>query len=142
MPTTEHYYVVNSRITNTKRKELVILTYLTPEEENELDENNKVTLTRANQTFSIRKNNIYCYGDVDLKEGSDDSHEIANFDFLDYLNGIGVKIPSDYDYEHHVCRSTINKYRITETWRPDVLVRYAHGCLNKPKKILLFRLSA
>jgi hypothetical protein len=133
---------VNSRITNTKGKELVILTYLTQEEENILDEQNEIILKRANKTFSIRKNNIYCYGDVDLNEGSDDSKEIANFDFLDYLNGIGIKIPSDYNYEHHVCYSPLKKYRITETWKPDVLVRYAHGCLNKPKKILLFRLSA
>lgn len=142
MPTTEHYYVVNSRINSNKNKELVILTYLTEEEENVLDETNEIKLKRANQTFSIRKNNIYCYGDVDLREGSDDSYEISNFDFLDYLNGIGVKIPSDYNYEKHECHSPIPKYRITETWRPDVLVRYAHGCLNKPKKILLFRLSA
>lgn len=138
MPTTTDYYILTSRITYSGNKEKIILTHITEEEEAVLDSGENLEIVRGVRKFNIHANNIYCYGDIDLREGSDDSKEIATFDFLDYLNGVGIKIPSDYNYENHECHSPIDRYRITETWRPEVLTRYAHGCLGKPKKILLF----
>ena len=138
MPIFKEFYILTSRI-NSKRKEQVIITYLNEDEEKKLDDNNQITLKRGKTTFHIHMNNIYCYGEVDLRKGSNDCAQIADFDFLDYLGMKGIVIPSDYDYEHHECHSPLKSYRWTETWRPDVLVRFAHGSINKPKRIILFK---
>lgn len=115
------------------------MTYITEEEEQELDKNNTLTLKRNNIIFQIHSNNVYCYGEVNFKEGSDDCKQIATFNFLDYLGWKGIMLPSDYHYDTHECHSPLTSYRWYETWQPDVLARYAHGCLNKPKRIVLFR---
>ena len=115
------------------------MTYITEEEEQQLDEGKQLILNRGNTSFQVHSNNIYCYGEVDFHEGSDDCKQIATFNFLDYLGWKGIVLPSDYHYDTHECHSPLKIYRWYETWRPDVLARYAHGCLNKPKRIVLFR---
>ena len=138
MPIFQDYYILISRI-DINRREQVIMTYITEEEEQELDERNELTLKRNNIVFQIHSNNVYCYGEVNFKEGSDDCKQIATFNFLDYLGWKGIMLPSDYHYDTHECHSPLTSYRWYETWQPDVLARYAHGCLNKPKRIILFR---
>lgn len=138
MPIFQDYYVLISRI-DTNHREQVIMTYIMEEEEQELDKNNTLTLNRNNIVFQIHSNNVYCYGEVNFKEGSDDCKQIATFNFLDYLGWKGVMLPSDYHYDTHECHSPLTSYRWYETWQPDILARYAHGCLNKPKRIVLFR---
>lgn len=138
MPIFQNYYVLTSYI-DKKHKELVVMTYINEEEEQKIDEGEKVTINRGDKTFIVHHNNIYCYGEVDFRKGSEDCEEIANFSFLNFLGSKGVVIPSDYDYERHECHSPIKYYRWSETWRSDVLARYAHACLNKPKRIVLFK---
>lgn len=138
MPIFKDYYVLISR-KGMNYKEQIIMTHITEEEEQKLDNGKEIILKRDNISFHITINNTYCYGEVDFNKGSDDCEQIATFNFLNYLNEKGICIPSDYDYEHHVCNSPINKYRWTETWNPDDLARYAHGCLNKPNRIVLFK---
>ena len=138
MPIFQDYYILISRIDD-KRKEQVIMTYITEEEEQKLDDSEELILERGNMSFQINYNNIYCYGEVDFHEGSDDCKQIATFNFLNYLGWKGIVIPSDYYYDTHECHTPIKPYRWRETWKPDVLARYAHGCLNKPQRIVLFR---
>lgn len=138
MPIFQDYHILVSRI-DVNHREQVIMTYITEEEEQELDERNELTLKRNNIIFQIHSNNVYCYGEVNFKEGSDDCKQIATFNFLDYLGWKGIMLPSDYHYDTHECYSPFTSYRWYETWQPDVLARYAHGCLNKPKRIVLFR---
>lgn len=114
------------------------MTYITEAEELELDKGKQLILKRGNRNFTVDKNNIYCYGNVDFSEGSDDMKQIATFSFLDYLGAVGIHIPSDYHYDTHECHSPLRCYRWTETWRPEVLAKYAHGCLGKPERIVLF----
>ena len=138
MPIVQDYYILTSR-TDAKRIEQVIMTYITEEEEQKLDSNEELILERGEVSFNIQCNNVYCYGEVDFNKGSDDCKKIATFNFLNYLGWKGIVIPSDYHYDTHECHSPLKSYRWTETWKPDVLARYAHGCLNKPERIVLFR---
>lgn len=138
MPIFQDYFVLISRI-DTLRKEQVIMTYITEEEEQQLDNGKEITLERGSKSFQVHRNNVYCYGEVDFHEGSDDCKQIATFNFLNQLDWKGVVIPSDYHYDFHECHSPLTCYRWTETWEPDTLARYAHGCLNKPKRIVLFK---
>lgn len=138
MPIFQDYHILISRI-DTNHREQVIMTYITEEEEQKLDESKELVIERGNMIFQVHHNNIYCYGEVNFKEGSDDCKQIATFNFLDYLGWKGVMLPSDYHYDTHECHSPFTSYRWYETWQPDVLARYAHGCLNKPERIILFR---
>lgn len=138
MPIFQDYHILVSR-TDVNHKEQVIMTYITEEEEQKLDESKELVIERGNMIFKVHHNNIYCYGEVNFKEGSDNCKQIATFNFLDYLGWKGIMLPSDYHYDTHECHSPLTSYRWYETWQPDVLARYAHGCLNKPERIVLFR---
>ena len=84
MPIFQNYYVLTSYI-DKKHKELVVMTYINEEEEQKIDEGEKVTINRGDKTFIVHHNNIYCYGEVDFRKGSKDCEEIANFSFLNFL---------------------------------------------------------
>ena len=46
---------------------------------------------------------------------------------------------SNYDYDKHVAYSDNRKScKYTETWSSGVVAKYAHGCLGKPKRIIIF----
>lgn len=110
------------------------------EEEEELIDNigkETITFKRGDKVFSIKMNDIYCYGDIDLNK-QDICDRISKFSFLSHLGFSGIPIYSNYDYETHTCLTSIKKLMWSETWNPLDLVRYAHACLNKPNKILLF----
>lgn len=116
------------------------MTYISEEEESLIDRGKTLNLQRGDAEFTIESYDIYCYGEVNFDLSSDDMYKIDNLNFLDYLKGAsGYPICSDYDYESHTCKSPISCYRITETWHPSVLARYAHGCLGKPQRIVLFK---
>lgn len=138
MPIYKDFSVLVSHIDRNIREQ-VVMTYISEEEENVLDEGKQLTIERGDASFIIHKNNVYCYGEVDFSIDSLDCQQIATFNFLNFLLGVGVKIPSDYDYENHECHSPIRHYRWTETWSPEVLARYAYACLNKPKRVALFK---
>lgn len=118
----------------------IVMTYISEHEENQLDNlSDKIlVLERGDKTFNIQMHRVYCYGKVDFNN-DDDLNIIENFNFLNHLGAVGVHIYADYDYESHTCSSPTNHYKWTETWSPSHLARYAHGCLNKPERIVLFR---
>lgn len=140
MPISKDYHIVNINRNNRSSKELIVMTHISKQEEDLLDEGKDIKVNRGNRTFDVTARNLYCYGEVDFSDGSDDLMKINTFNFLNHLNNFtGVSICSDYDYEHHECHSPIKEYRWTHTWQPARLCQYAHGCLNKPKRIVLFR---
>lgn len=137
MPTFKDCIIVDSHVTKGSTHK-VIMTSITEEQENILDKDGQLTLDVNGLKCIVNKNNVYCYGVVDFTKGSDDLKEIAKFTFLDYRSDSGVVIPASYDYEKHECVSKKPFYMITETFKPDVLVKYKHACINKPERIVLF----
>lgn len=137
-----NYHILSDNQAKTKR-ELTVMTYITEKEESEIDNGKILVLTRGDRQLTIEPRRVYCYGEVDFNTGSDDMKQIDNFNFLDYLNGFnGLPVYSDYDYNTHTCRSPIKRLRWTETWRPAIIAQYAHGCLGKPPRIVLFKMLA
>lgn len=118
------------------------MTYISEKEEIALDKGETINLKRGNRTWTITTRNIYCYGEVDFNTGSEDMKQIDTFDFLNYLGGVGLHIYSDYHYDTHECHSPIKNCRWTETWHPAKIAQYAHGCLKKPQRIVLFKTNA
>lgn len=138
LPVTLNYHILISNTIN-KKHNSVIMTWISKEEEEYIDTlNNKVLkLKRGDKTFDITSNQIYCYGELDFTK-EEDNKAIENFKFTNHLEGVGKKIPSNYDYESHTCIAPTRRYKWTETWSPLVLVKFAHGSLGKPERIVLF----
>lgn len=140
MPFSKDYHIINSNRLDKNTREVVVMTPISDEEETLLDEGRDVKLKRGEYVFLVEAKKLYCYGEVDFHDGSEDLKQINDFNFLDHLNNFnGATICSDYDYEHHVCNSPVNYCRFVDTWQPAKLCQYAHGCLNKPDRIALFK---
>lgn len=138
MPIDPTYKVISFH-TNLTSKEVFIITGIDDSDINKINHSCNLHLKRGNCTFNVTPDNIFCYGDIDFNEGSEDSATLDTFNWLDHLDAKGVPIPSNYNYDKHEC--TTNKKFIlwTETFKNSVLCRYLHGCLGKPKFTLIFK---
>lgn len=96
-----------------------------------------ITITKGDRTFNINRNNIYCYGNVNFRDDNDLS-VIDKFKFLNHLEGVGLKVYANYNYETHSCKSPRKFALQSETWSPVFLSKFAHAALNKPERIILF----
>lgn len=143
MPISPNYRILCSNSSGDKtptQKRYTVMTYINEEEEKEIDGlgNKFIKLERGDIVFSINHNKIYCYGEINLYD-KETINEINKFRFLDFLSGFsGIPIYSNYNYDNHCCYSPRKYLLKTETWTPIDLVKYAHGCLNKPNRIILF----
>ena len=138
MPIKQTFAVMSSHIIDKGNSLSVIMTHITQEEEELLDAKKEIIINRGDRTFVLDQSNLYCYGSIEFNNNSKDLDTIEQFPFLDYLGPVGIRIPSDYDYNTHTCRSPINSYRTTETWNPVDVCQYAHGYLGKPEKVAIF----
>lgn len=115
-----------------------IMTYLTKEEEVKLDNKETIEIDRGFRHFTISPRDVYCYGEIDFHNGSDDYKELAKMKFLNHLCFCGVWIEANYDYDKHCCYSPIKRKQWYDTTRPEVLSQYTHGILGKPKRCIIF----
>lgn len=117
---------------------LTIMTYITEEEEAILDAKDRpLHLDRGNKLFDIDMSDVYCYGEIDLKD-EETLDTISRFKFLNHLDFGGLHIPSGYHYDSHTCVARKCKPLYKETWDTVQVFKLAHGILNKPKRIVLF----
>jgi UDP-glucose 6-dehydrogenase len=116
------------------------MTYITEDEEKQIDDKcSYLLLHRGDSTFKIFDHNIFCYGEIDFNNDSDDMRLLDSMPILEHLKLQGAIIPADYDYDNHTGVAINKAIRYTETFHPDVLCKYVHGCLGKPKRVLIFK---
>lgn len=139
MPTTPNYHILCKYKNGIKPIE-VIMTYITAEEEDKIDnlKEQLFKINRGNRTFSLSYRNIYCYGEIDFNK-KEDVETIKKFNILNHLFGVGIPFPAHYNYENHSCISPIRKYKYAETFDVLDLVKYSHAMLSKPERIVLFK---
>lgn len=139
MPITNmEYQILCSRSTNNKERELIIMIPISDKEELALD-NGLLVTHKSDVTFNIDKHNIIAYGEIDFSDNSDDFNVIQGMRWLDHLDGLGIIVPSEYNYEEHCCYSPIKSYRYYDTTNPAVVAQYFHGILGKPKRCCIFK---
>lgn len=138
MPISKNYHTLNINHSNGCNRNTIMIA-ITEEEEELIDNIDKQTLQfeRGDKIFNITMNDIFCYGEVNFKDKSTLA-DIDKFKFLNYLNEVGVRVYSNYDYDNHVCYSPKKHWLWAETNSPAYLAKFAHGSLGKPKRILLF----
>ena len=138
MPIDDTYKVISFHC-NPTSKDVFIITGITESDINKIKHSCTLSLERGNCKFVINPDDIFCYGDIDFNEGSDDCKELDTFNWLEHLGVKGVTIPSRYNYNKHECTTDRNVILHTETFKNSVLCRYLHGCLGKPKLTLIFK---
>lgn len=139
LPVREDYYSLIARKTSDKREESVVMTYITEAEEQSIDKGKTIVLKRGNLSFTVNPTDIYCYGEIDFNNNSEDMDVISTFSWLDSLIMRGVCIPSNYNYERHECVSINKRPMWYDTTKCEDYAKYVHGCLGKPKRCLIFR---
>lgn len=139
LPIRKDYYSIISKLTVDKRNESVVISYLTEEEEKKIDKHEDISIKRGNLVFNIKPEDIYCYGNIDFNNGSQDMDIISSFTWLDHLTLRGVCVPANYNYEKHECKSINRKPMWYDTTKNEVVAKYAHGFINKPKLTIIFR---
>ena len=138
MPICKDYHIINHR-RDTVSPETVYMTWISDEEELKIDKQQTIKLERGKRIFVIQPRQIFCYGIIDFDNDSEDMEELDNMSFFDHLIQHGQRIPSNYDYKTHTCTSPKKFPMLTETWSCADYAKYAHGCLDKPKSVVIFK---
>ena len=90
----------------------------------------------------IKEDDIYCFGNIDFTNGSEDMQNLDTFNWLDYLGIQGICIPANYNYENNTCTTRNNRViEFTETFKPSRIAQFIHGRMNKPEKVVIFKLE-
>lgn len=116
----------------------VIMTSITEEEETLLDRGKTIVVKRNKVEFTINPNLCFAYGELDLSPNSD---TIKLFSEIDWFRNLYIRhfLFSDYDYEHHTVTSDIRGGRWYDTSNISKYLPYLYACLNKPKRIAIFK---
>ena len=140
MPT-RNDYVTAITIKDKLSSKSIIVAPLTAEQELKLDSGQLIEIKTKDCNFRVDKRNVYFYGVIDFNKDSNDYAIMCNSPICDDLGTQGRCVPSDYDYEEHVCNSPISKPRYYETWKPGIILRYCYAMLGKPERTVIFRIK-
>lgn len=116
----------------------VVMVEITEEQERQLDSGKSLLLQRGGLSFYIEPDFCLGYGEFDLSPNSDDCIKINNGDWDKRLY-IRQFMPSEYDYATHSVTSDIKGGRWYDTSRALTYLPYLYACMNKPKRVCIFR---
>lgn len=140
LPVRKDYFTMTYRIKG-RVVESLVMTSITEKEENDIDDEKSIVITRGDIMFTIHPRDIECYGEINFNKGSDDYDKLAMFPWLDHLTIRGVSIPSRYNYDKHSGYRVIPSKYLTwiDTTCPEKLAQYAHGFIGKPNRVVIFK---
>lgn len=116
----------------------VIMAGITEEQEKDLDNGKIITIETSIGCFDVNPDMCYCYGELDLSPNSKDINRIYEAHWFDNFN-TNIHLVSEYDYETHSVTSDIPGGRWYESFNPKHYIPYLHGCIGKPKRIVIFK---
>lgn len=120
------------------RKYAIIMIPITEEEEHKLDKRESFGKEVKGKIFPLGPANVKYYGEINFNTGSGDYRTLEESRLFFSMPFQGAIVPSKYDYNNHCCYSDINKPRWYDTVNAALICQYAHGILNKPKRVAIF----
>lgn len=117
----------------------VNITYITQEEEEQLDNGDTIIIKRDGIHYTIDPKSIFCYGEIDFHTSSDDYLTIEDFDWLKHADNSFI-IPSRLNYDNGTAfhRSRNRPYTWIDTFNSAAVAQYLHCKIGKPKRTLIF----
>lgn len=119
------------------REYAIVMIPITAEAEQKLDERKSFGIECGDRIFVIGPSNVKYYGEIDFNRGSDDYAVLEDSHLFFPMPFQGACVPANYDYEKHCCYSDIKKPRWFDTVNAALVCQYAHGVLNKPKRVAI-----
>lgn len=119
----------------------ILMAPITEREEFILDSEDFIELNIRDRNVVIPKKKVYFYGSIDFTEGSNDLDTIRDMNLIIRDGMQGVCIPAYYNYNEHIAVSTGKTILYYDTLRTDVILKYKHGCLGKPEKVIVWQES-
>lgn len=111
---------------------------VTKEQEDELVENGKLSITKGNKVFNINLDHCFCYGNIDFTTDSSDLNEIDESGMFEKYD-MKFVLYSHYDYKTHTCKTPYKRAMWYDSWDIKKILQYIHGCLDKPERVLIFK---
>ena len=112
---------------------------ISDEDEQLLDDNKRILVEINGRMVKLTSKDVICYGSIDFTHDSIDMDFIRGLELFMTDSIRGVAIPSRYSYKNHTALGTDRGILYYDTVRFDVILKYKHGCLGKPKKIVLWK---
>lgn len=130
--------VVMCHFSDGRAKQVFFIAPITEKDEVNIEDENfsSLTLQNGKRKIIVRKQQIIYYGEMDFTTSSEDYEIIKDSNLF---NCNSSRIPANYDYNNHTCRQEKGLQMFWETFRPELIVQYFHGLLNKPKYCIIFK---
>lgn len=117
----------------------ILMAPITEQQEFHLDNNDSITIVINNEERTIEKKKVFFYGNIDFSADSDDLAVIENMNLIPRDSMRGVCIPSKYSYKNHTAVGNYIGPYWYDTTRTDLLLKFKHGCLGKPERIIVWQ---
>lgn len=132
--TANHELFVITKLITFGKEIAIVMMPISEKQENALDNGSEIKLGSR----WIAAEQIFCYGEMNF-DNEDDIQLINNFEWI--IEKKGLVIPANYDYDKHTCEAYDLKIGHHETFDNIKVVKYAHGCLNKPQRSIIFKIK-
>ena len=138
LPISKDVVVVHWRIID-KRIRKILMAPITEKQESDLDKGYTISVITHFKGYVLSKEDAIVYGNIDFSNDSNDLDFIRDLEWCieDYFKG--VCIPSRYNYEKHTALGNRNGILYYDTVRSDIILKYKHGCLNKPERVIVWK---
>lgn len=138
LPTSNDFVIVHWRKIDKKIRK-ILMAPITEEQEQLLDEGNFIEIITHCKGYVLSNKDVIVYGVIDFSEGSLDMDFIYSLNWCadDYFKG--MCIPSRYNYNKHTALGNDKGLLYYDTIRCDTILKYKHGCLGKPKRVVIWK---
>ena len=138
MPVYTDYVIVHWKAID-KRIRKIFMAPITDEDELILDEGRAIFVEINGRNVKLTNKSVICYGCVDFGSDSSDMDFIRNLGWCEGDCFRGTALPSRYNYKNHTAVGNLHGVLWFDTCRTDDVLRYKHGCLGKPKRIVVWK---
>ena len=128
------------RIPTTISFRTIVVTYLTPEEEKDLDKGYPIDIKRDVEKFRINPRKLIVYGEIDFDDSSEDLDVLEDLNLFSKVLDLGFCLPSNFDYKNSCYYADANKKipLFYDSCSTDRVLQYIHAKLGKPNITVVF----
>ena len=119
------------------REYAIVMIPITEAEELRLDKRESFGKEISGRIFPLGPANVKYYGEINFHTGSGDYTTLEGSRLFFSMPFQGAIVPGNYDYEQHICYSDNKKPKWFDTVNAALICQYAHGVLNKPRRVAI-----
>lgn len=126
------------RINKGKEIYAVYIQPLSESQEHELDTKEQVFIrtNKSDDGFVVKRENIYCYGEIDLSNDED----IAAIERFNLINSDGASIHSNFNYELGIATYNASENpKFYNTHDHILWYKYCYTIIGKPKRVIIYK---